>query len=434
MLGAGDSDRNFIVKETGGIFFVLVFYKGINFLSTILLARFLAVGEYGTYVIAFGWATLISVFALLGMDSLAVRELAHLQINEKWPLLRGFLIWAFRNLFIILATVVPVFIFGVAFFVKDQTLQNSLWMATLLIPAFGLTKLLQGSATGLKVLTASRVPDMVLQPLAFIFVLLFVQLLFPDSLKAVSALLFYAVTTLILSIGIGAIILLRAIPDQAKKTFAIFDSGAWWGRSFRFMFISILYITDTKIATLLLGFWASKPQAALYNVAARGTDVISFILFAFAPSVTRIGLQAYLNHQPDKLQRVVTRSVRIMLFISVPIAVLLIVWGRSFLLIFGDPYVVAYPAIVILSIGEIVNVLSGNLGQLLSVAGFEGDVSKTMAISLGINIVIGYLLIPRFGLLGAAIGEAVSLSFRNVLWLILARRKMNIQYPFLARW
>lgn len=431
LLGVEDSDRQFILKQAGGVFLIRAFYKGINFLIAVLLTRYLTIWEYGTYTLAFSWAYLLSVPALFGIDRLATRELAHLQIKEKWPLLRGFLLWSFRNSILLLIAGSLIFIAGTTLFVQDQALRNGLWMASLLIPAFGLVRILQNSAEGLKVIAIGRIPDMIIQPIAFVFIVILIQKLVSAWLNTNSVLFLYAVTTYVFSIGLGAMILFQSIPKQVLQAVKDVNITDWKARAAPFLFINILSVTDTRLATLMLGFWASKPDVALYTIATRGTDVISFILAAFAPPVVRIGLQAYLNNRPAKLQRVVSRSVWLMLLISMPIAVFFIVWGKTFLMFFGPQYVAAYPALIILSMGEIVNVLSGNLGQLLAASGYERYVSRTIGISLGINATVGILLIPQWGLLGAAVSEATSLIFRNVTFLFLAKRKMNIQIPFL---
>lgn len=433
LLGAEDSDRRFILKQAGGIYFLRMLNQGLNFIITYLLAHYLSLEEYGKYNLAFAWAATVSILALLGIARLAVSELSRLHIQQRWGYLRGFLEWSFRSAAVALFVAMLIFDAGVMLFVHDEALRGILWMGSLLIPARGFIRLLQSSAEGLKVIARGRVPDMVTQPFVFISSMLLMHVLLPSYLTAVTAIFYYAITSYLISVGGGIRILLQAIPAQVRHVTNKAYDTIWKKRAPSFLFISTLNTVDGRLGVLLLGFWATGSDIALYKVSDRLVVLISLIMIAFAPPVVRIGLQAYLKHQPRKLQRVVTRSVWLMLVFAFPIATALIVWGKFFLHFFGEVYVSAYPAVVILSLAQIVNVLSGNLGQLLANAGFEKFVSLTITVSLLTNIILGFWFIPLFGFMGAAIARATSLAYRNIMLLLLAKKQMNIRPPVLSR-
>lgn len=434
LIGDEKSDRRFIFEQTSGSFAIRIFYKVVNTIMAILLARILTVEEYGIYTLAFTWAFMVTTPALIGVGRLAARELANLHILEEWQYIRGFLEWSFRTSILTLLLSTGIFIAGVFLFISDENLKNAFLVAALLIPAFGLVRLLKASTEGVKVIALGRIPDSVIQPVIYILAILLIHFYVPIKIHPVGALLLYALSTYVISI-VGALwILFRSIPTQVWLQKGKKKINEWRSRAAPFLLISILNVADVRLATILLGFWSSRSDVALFNVASRGTDVISFVLFAFGAPITRVGLQAFLDKQPAKLQRVITRSVWLMLLIALPVAICFIFFGKPILSIFGKEYIAAYGALIILTVGELVSVLSGNLGELLSASGFEWPVSRLIAISLGVNLLLGYLLIPRYFLLGAAIGETTSLAIRNIGFLILAKRKLNIQIPFLVRW
>ena len=69
---------------------------------------------------------------------------------------------------------------------------------------------------------------------------------------------------------------------------------------------------------------------------------------------------------------------------------------------------------MILLLGQIVNVVSGSVGNLLNMSGNEKDLNN-VAILAGILVtILNFSLIPVFGVLGAAISTAIAISFQNI--------------------
>ena len=64
----------------------------ISYLAHILLSRSLGLHDYGRYVIALGWATVLAVPARAGFDYAALRYTTVYWENRDWPTLRGFML------------------------------------------------------------------------------------------------------------------------------------------------------------------------------------------------------------------------------------------------------------------------------------------------------------------------------------------------------
>jgi O-antigen/teichoic acid export membrane protein len=105
----------------------------------------------------------------------------------------------------------------------------------------------------------------------------------------------------------------------------------------------------------------------------------------------------------------------------------LILFGRWILAaVFGDEYAVGATALAILAAAQLANAAAGSVGQLLSMTGHERDAARGVALSALVNVALNALLIPRWGMNGAAAASAASLITWNVLLAILVHRRLGL--------
>lgn len=101
---------------------------------------------------------------------------------------------------------------------------------------------------------------------------------------------------------------------------------------------------------------------------------------------------------------------------------------------FGKDFIQGNLALRILLVGQVVNILSGLNGIFLNMNGEHRFVRNVIIIAAVLNIVLNYLLIPRFGLIGAASATTVIRIFWNMLFIIYIYYKYNalsFYLPFL---
>ena len=94
--------------------------------------------------------------------------------------------------------------------------------------------------------------------------------------------------------------------------------------------------------------------------------------------------------------------------------------------LWGQEFVSAYSILIVLAIGQFVNISTGSCCLLLVMTGHEKIHSYISFCSLLMNVVLNIVLIIRFGALGAAIATATTVIFENFFKLILAKRKTSI--------
>ncbi|MFT5718160.1 MAG: O-antigen/teichoic acid export membrane protein, partial [Oleiphilaceae bacterium] len=97
-------------------------------------------------------------------------------------------------------------------------------------------------------------------------------------------------------------------------------------------------------------------------------------------------------------------------------------WLMSF---FGEEFRVASTALVILALGQFVNIATGSVGYLLSMTGLERKVRDNAFFSAIIGVTLGFVLIPIYGLLGASVATAIAIASQNLLGVYQVRKHLG---------
>ena len=431
LLGNEESEsiRTRLVAGLGGLVGLRITFGVLSFGLTIFLARVLAAKGFGAYSYALAWTVLLGVPAILGMDQLLIREIAAYQLQSKWGLLRGLLRSA--NAAVLLASVG---IAGITLLVlwimrgrwSGQNL-STICIALLLLPLISLTRVRQAALQGLHRVVLGSTPERLIQPallLAFVFIAYWY---FHGQLTTPFAMGLNVLATAI-AFAIGARWLRRNLLPAVRQAPPEFRTRAWTRSALPMAFLAGMGVLFGQAGTLILGSIKGVSAVGIYSVADKGSELLAFILVAQNAAFSSTAASLYASGDLVRLQRLATRIARVTLLASLPLAVLFIGFGHWFLLFFyGAQYTQAQHALAILSFGQLVNVGMGLNSVLLMMTGHERDAAAAVTVSAASNIVLNLLLVPKWGLEGAAISTACSLVLLNVLSSAALLRKTGIQ-------
>ena len=135
----------------------------------------------------------------------------------------------------------------------------------------------------------------------------------------------------------------------------------------------------------------------------------------------------------EALQRAATKAAHLGFWPSLAVAAGLLVFGEPLLRLFGAPFVAVRLPLAVLVGGQLVNAAAGPVGYLLAMTGHQDDNARVFAVSALLNLGLNALLIPAFGLIGAASATALTMAVWN-LWLhALTVRRLGVRGSVLAR-
>ena len=120
-------------------------------------------------------------------------------------------------------------------------------------------------------------------------------------------------------------------------------------------------------------------------------------------------------------------SAMLITILSLPIFLPLILFSEIIMSLFGAEFERGGKVLLILAIGQLTNTFCGSVGFLLNMSGNERANSNVTLISLLVLIVFMVLLIPSFGIIGAALASSASVITFNLLAFYEAERKIGIK-------
>jgi O-antigen/teichoic acid export membrane protein len=426
--------RHRLVQATTGTFGIRVLSTGLSFLISMLLARLLGAMGYGAYSYVMAWIALLAIPSLFGLDRLLIREVAVYRTRSEWNLLRGLLHWSDRMALISSLGLGSV-IAGLSWiFAEPLGLQigTELWLGLLLLPFVTLVDLRQGALQGLNHVVMSLLPDFLIRPVALLAFLVSASLFLGHRLTEHSALGFTIAATAVTFL-VGTYMLRTVLPLYAKQALPAYQAKEWIRSALSMVVINGMNVINHRAGAIMLGTLRGTELVGIYVVAERGAGLIALIQtaahMALAPTISSLHAKA----KTERLQSVITKSVRLVSLISVAIAVGLLVFSEWFLLLFGAEFIQAYRSLVILAVGYVVNTASGAAGVLLVMTGRERDAALTVGVGVALYLILSAAFIPDWGVDGAATAMSVSMIVRNLLAARLAYNRLGIQCTVFGR-
>ena len=167
-----------------------------------------------------------------------------------------------------------------------------------------------------------------------------------------------------------------------------------------------------------------------------GKEIDALVFGTVIPSVLAPNI-ARLHAQDDhpRMQRLMTTSTLVISLASAGVTAALILTGRWLLPnLFGAGFAAAYPALVILAIGQFINSSTGPLGSFLTMTGNERSALTCTWMAALLNIALNLVLIPFFQTAGAAIATSLSLTVWNVMLGIQVYKRVGILPGSIGWW
>jgi O-antigen/teichoic acid export membrane protein len=132
------------------------------------------------------------------------------------------------------------------------------------------------------------------------------------------------------------------------------------------------------------------------------------------------------------LQRVITTSTRLIMAVSLPVALILIFWGKEVIgLVFGPQYMGASTALAILCVGQLVNTSVGSVVLVLNMTGHDKQTLIGIAVALILNVSLAIFLVPVWAVDGAAVAFSASMAAWNLILLRSTKKYTGINTFFI---
>jgi O-antigen/teichoic acid export membrane protein len=413
-------------RMAGAAFLVRVTSAAVMFLAQVLLARWMGAAEFGVYVYVWTWVLLIGGVADLGLAAAAPRFLPQYREQGRLDLLRGYLVRS-RWMAVTSGTALALFAVG-AILLAEPVLDNKvvvpLLLAALCLPFFALTNVQDGISRSYNWVHLALVPPYILRPLLTLVLMAGGHLAgFEATAKA--AMISCVVATWATAM-IQFVVLNRRLRDAVTEGERKGEDRQWLKAAMPIMMVDGFYLLLSYVDILVLKHFSGAEDVAMYYAATKTLALVAFVNFSVAAASAHRFSAYHVAGDRDRLQAFLTQSVRWTFFPSLAATALILATGKLFLWLFGPSFVVAYPVMFVLAAGLMARASVGPVERLLNMLGEQNLCASVYATTFIMNLVLALILVPHYGMYGAAFGTAVAMILESILLATIAWRRLGL--------
>jgi O-antigen/teichoic acid export membrane protein len=372
---------------------------------------------------------MLAIPAQFGLPRLIVRETAKAHVNSRWGRMYGLWRWATYSVALtsLLVAVMAALIIWILLDSDHDIKITTLLIGLMLLPVASLVSLHEGKLLGLRRVILGYFPDQIIRPLVFIILLLAVGVFGVFELDAAVAMSIHVVAALV-SLLAATWIVYRFRPAHLRSPqIPEYDVGAWLASSWPLTLTAGMQQINKNTDIIMLGFFVPADEIGVYKVAVQGGFVVIFGLQAIGMIISPYFARLHAQEDHERLHRLFKIGARVSFLTALPIVLIFAFIGEDILrIVFGDSYVGAYVPLMILSLGQLVNSMIGHVGILLNMTGNERDTMRGMVFAALANVVLNALLIPFYGVAGAALATALTLIIWNIFLSVSVKQKLKI--------
>lgn len=208
---------------------------------------------------------------------------------------------------------------------------------------------------------------------------------------------------------------------------------SFWAFTLPRAFASMFRVGIVWLDVILVGALISPTAAATYTVATRLLQAGFVAVDAVGQAVEPMFSAAVASGDSDRTRSLYEVSTGWLVSLTWPMFLTVWLFAGSILGLFGDEFSGATSVVAILALSALIGSGVGSVDVLLVMAGKSTWSLWNSAVSFGLNVGLNLLLIPMWGLNGAALAWAVSRAAANILPLIQVRSLLGY-YPFGVGW
>lgn len=202
--------------------------------------------------------------------------------------------------------------------------------------------------------------------------------------------------------------------------------GKVWAYARSMVGLSALGFASTKADMVILGILLTPKQVGIYSIALTTAAFVPTLLKALNSIFGPVISDLHARNEHTLLTRLFQTTTKWCLVLTCPLVAVLVVYAADFMALFGPGFRVGGGVLAILALGQLINVGTGSVGNLLVMSGHQKYELWSAGFIAVITLGLDFLLIPRHGLLGAAIAAAVGLAVANILRLLIVHRVLGI--------
>ena len=201
--------------------------------------------------------------------------------------------------------------------------------------------------------------------------------------------------------------------------------------------VTLILVIDTilyeRSELFFLRRFATDADIAFYSqsfdLALKAMAIPAIFSGVLLPTFSSLAGQREPNGLPERFKALHEASYRILALVAMPIGLGGAAIAPAFALLYGHEFLPMSSVLAILLVGNIVGALATVSSTILHSVDEQGFIVRLGLIGVLLNIGLNFLLIPRYGAIGAAFANSGSQLVSGVVGITYSTRRLNLTFP-----
>jgi len=194
---------------------------------------------------------------------------------------------------------------------------------------------------------------------------------------------------------------------------------------------SFIWLLMVQVDTLVLTYFTNTVQVGLYQVAILISNLVLLLANAVSAAMFPTISELYMKKDHTRLSQGISSAYTYLSLVLFPLVLLVVMFPDIIInLFFTSKFLDAVPALVILAIGTIFTSITTINNSILNAFNKPSLVIKIMGAVVVFNMVLLFILVPRYGLFGAAISTSTSFVIASILSSYHLQKHISFKLPF----
>jgi O-antigen/teichoic acid export membrane protein len=407
----------------------------LGYVSQVAVARLLGAQFYGFYTLGVAVVNGVHIVSRFGMENGVVRYVAHHREHGDEARVRGTIVQALL-ITLAISLVLSVVMFVGAGLIADRLPKDAPEMVSVLrafafvLPFFVFMSMTAWATQGFQTVTYAAYIQQLIRPGLF---LLFVGVCYVLGAGIIGVIAAYALAMFIAGCA-GLYYLKKLFPalfDRRAQT--KFETKALFGVSVPMSITQGAQYLNNWSAILILGAFAAGAPVGIFNAAARTATFLTAVRFAFSGIFSPIISGLHARQDTEEMGRLYKDVSRWIFTGAFVLFLVIVVFAPQVMSVFGASFGQGVTALVIVAVAQLYSSSVGPAPRMLAMTGNQNFAMIATAVAAVTGVVVSLILIPRYEILGAAIGMATAIITENTGTMVAVKWRLGF-WPFNLVW
>jgi O-antigen/teichoic acid export membrane protein len=420
-----DAEHMLVQRLAGTVFLIRVFSAALAFGSQVLFARWMGTFEFGIYVYVWTWVLLLGQAIDLGLGTAAQRFIPEYRDRGMLAHLRGFVAgsrWLAVGIALCIAALGAGFVRLIEPWLNNYMV-IPLYLACITMPAYALANVQEGISRSYDWVGLAMMPAYIARQL-LLTVLMAAAYFTRLPMDAVTAMIVAGVSIWLPTFW-QMLIVNHRLSTRIERGPKAYEFKTWLTTALPILMVEGFYSLLAYSDVLVLQHFRSPDEVAVYYGAAKTLALVSFIYYSVSATTGHRFSSYHIAGDHAGLSAFITQSIKWTFWPSLAATALLLVFGKPMLSLFGPQFTNGYHLLFILAIGLLARAAIGPIERLLNMLGQQRICAAVYAGAFATNLALCFVLIPLFGMMGAALSTASALIIESILLFIVTKSRLG---------